>query len=88
MADLGGLVRDPAAQVIDRIERAEPEPVPDAEAKKRATIRKEFRELAAERSRAGTSGPAGNARPPAAPIEASSSALPSAISLSSAGSRA
>ncbi len=41
------------AQSIDQIERAKPQPVPEADAKKRATIRKEIKELAAERSRAG-----------------------------------
>jgi hypothetical protein len=40
-------------QVIEAIEAAKPEPVSEAEAKRRATIRKEIRELVAERSKAG-----------------------------------
>jgi hypothetical protein len=38
-------------QVIAGIEQAKAEPVPEAEAKKRATVRKEIREFVAERAR-------------------------------------
>ena len=40
-------------EAIKQIEQAKAEPVPEAEAKRRATIRKEIRELLAERAKAG-----------------------------------